>query len=46
MATWQPDPTFYPSPRMAAKAPNEHLAYAAAFEPERRKPDALAAGIA
>ena len=26
MAKWQPDPTFYPSPRMAAKAPVESLA--------------------
>lgn len=43
MATWQPDPTFYPSPRMAAKAPNEKLAYVAAFDPERQKPDAIAA---
>ena len=29
---WQPDPSFYPSPRMAAKAPAEKLAYVAAFE--------------
>jgi len=43
MATWQPDPTFYPSPRMAMKAPKEKLAYVAAFDPERKEPDAIAA---
>ncbi len=42
MATWQPDPSFYPSPRMAMKAPSEKLAYVAAFDPERKVPDALA----
>ena len=42
MATWQPDPTFYPSPRMAMKAPSEKLAYVAMFDPERQKPDAIA----
>jgi selenium-binding protein 1 len=42
MATWQPDPSFYPSPRMAAKAPRETLAYVAAFAPYRQKPDAIA----
>src|SRR3954467_9347548 len=25
--TWKPDPTFYPSPRSAAAAPREELAY-------------------
>ena len=34
MATWTPDPTFYPSPRMAMKAPPETLAYVAAFDPD------------
>ena len=33
MATWQPDPSFYTSPREAAKAPPETLAYVAAFDP-------------
>lgn len=42
MASWQPDPSFYPSPRMAAKAPKETLAYVAAFDPDRRTPDAIA----
>ena len=31
MATWKPDPSFYPSPRLAMKAPPEHLAYVASF---------------
>lgn len=39
---WQPDPSFYPSPRLAMKAPPEKLAYVAAFDPERQRPDALA----
>jgi len=29
MALWQPDPTFYPSPRAAISAPREKLAYVA-----------------
>jgi selenium-binding protein 1 len=40
--TWQPDPSFYPSPRQAAKAPAEHLAYVAAFDPARQNPDTIA----
>ncbi|SAL45188.1 selenium-binding protein [Caballeronia terrestris] len=42
MATWRPDPSFYPSPRLAAQAPPEQLAYVATFDPERKQPDALA----
>jgi methanethiol oxidase len=42
VATWTPDPTFYPSPRMAARAPAEKLAYVVEFDPERKKPDRLA----
>jgi methanethiol oxidase len=42
MAIWRPDPTFYPSPRMAIKAPAEKLAYVGAFDPTRRRPDCLA----
>ncbi len=42
MATWKPDPSFYPSPRMAMKAPSETLAYVATFDPERKEPDAIA----
>jgi methanethiol oxidase len=39
---WTPDSTFYPSPRMAMKAPAETLAYVASFDPARESPDALA----
>jgi selenium-binding protein 1 len=42
MVLWQPDSTFYPSPRMAMKAAPETLAYVASFDPSRRIPDALA----
>ena len=42
MATWKPDPTFYPSPRMAMKAPAEALAYVASFDPKRQVPDGIA----
>lgn len=42
MATWKPDPSFYPSPRQAAKAPAETLAYVATFDPDRREPDTIA----
>ena len=42
MPTWTPDPSFYPSPRMAMKAAPETLAYVAAFDPERKTPDAIA----
>ena len=42
MATWTPDPTFYPSPRMATKAPAEKLAYVVYFDPERKRADGLA----
>ena len=41
MATWRPDPSFYPSPRMAMQAPAEKLAYVVAFDPSRQQPDAL-----
>ena len=42
MVQWTPDPTFYPSPRLAAKAPAERVAYVASFDPTRKTPDALA----
>ena len=42
MARWRPDPSFYPSPRMAEKAPPETLAYVATFDPDRTRPDAIA----
>jgi len=42
MPTWTPDPSFYPSPRQAAKAPPETIAYVAAFDPDRKSPDRIA----
>jgi selenium-binding protein 1 len=42
MASWTPDPSFYPSPRMAMKAAPETLAYVAAFDPDGKIPDAIA----
>ncbi|MFC6082646.1 selenium-binding protein SBP56-related protein [Sphaerisporangium aureirubrum] len=42
MALWTPDPTFYPSPRDAASAPAERLAYVAAFDRRAARPDAIA----
>jgi selenium-binding protein 1 len=46
MALWRPDPTFYPSPRMASQAPPEKLAYVVSFNPAagqngNRQPDAI-----
>jgi selenium-binding protein 1 len=41
MTRWTPDPTFYPSPRDAAAAPAEQLAYVAAFDRSAEKPDAM-----
>ena len=39
---WQPDPTFYPSPRMAMAAPAEKLAYVAMLNPTLKgRPDAM-----
>ncbi|MBX6332049.1 MAG: selenium-binding family protein [Gemmatimonadaceae bacterium] len=41
--TLLPDPTFYPSPRLAAQAPPEKLAYVVTIRPEGSgRPDALA----
>jgi selenium-binding protein 1 len=49
MVTWRPDPTFYPSPRMAMQGPREKLAYVAVLNPSAAlnsngygRPDALA----
>jgi methanethiol oxidase len=42
MTFGKPDPTFYPSPRDAAAAPPEKLAYVAAFARPADQPDALA----
>jgi selenium-binding protein 1 len=42
MTRWRPDPTFYPSPRHAADAPAETLAYVTMLTPEgSARPDAL-----
>lgn len=42
MAQWKPDPTFYPSPRLAMQGPPETLAYVATFNPKGDgRPDAL-----
>src|SRR5215813_14009272 len=38
---WQPDPTFYPSPRMAMEAPPEKLAYVALLNPNKNGHDAM-----
>jgi len=42
LETWRPDPTFYPSPRIAMEAPAERLAYTVLLSLDRSKPDALA----
>jgi selenium-binding protein 1 len=42
MAQWRPDPTFYPSPRMAMEAPREELAYVVTLNTQGGRPDALA----
>jgi selenium-binding protein 1 len=41
MAQWRPDPTFYPSPRMAMEAPAEQLAYVVTLNTGGERPDAL-----
>jgi methanethiol oxidase len=42
MSFWNPDPTFYPSARMAMQAPPERFAFLATLNPELAgKPDAL-----
>jgi methanethiol oxidase len=45
MSRWTPDPTFYPSPRDAATAPAETLAYVAAFDRSATRPDAVAVAV-
>jgi selenium-binding protein 1 len=39
--TLRPDPTFYPSPALAAEAPRETVAYLVTFDPDRATPDRL-----
>jgi selenium-binding protein 1 len=41
MSLLKPDPTFYPSPRMAMQAPPEKLAYVAGLSPKGDRPDAM-----
>src|ERR1700676_523022 len=42
MPLWRPDPTFYPSPRIAMQAPAERLAYVAMLNAHHNgRPDAL-----
>ena len=41
-ARLRPDPTFYPSARLAMEAPDEQLAYVALLRPDKKKPDAIA----
>jgi methanethiol oxidase len=41
MSRWMPDPTFYPSPKMAIEGPKERFAYVAALNPGSDKPDAI-----
>lgn len=41
MPLWKPDPTFYPSPRIAAEAPPEKIAYMVALDPTAKTPDRL-----
>ena len=41
MALWRPDPTFYPSARLAMEAPQERLAYVAVLNPDSGEPDAM-----
>jgi selenium-binding protein 1 len=41
VATFRPDPTFYPSPTHAAQAPPESLAYVALPCPDAGRPDAI-----
>ena len=44
MATLKPDPTFYPSPGLAAEAPREELAYVVTLNTSTNgngQPDAL-----
>ena len=42
MATWTPDPTFYPTAKMAMDAPREQLGYVAILNPDgSNRPDAL-----
>ena len=41
MAQWRPDPSFYPSPKMAMEAPAEKIAYVSMLDPTEKSPDAM-----
>lgn len=41
MTRWTPDPSFYPSPKEAIKAPEEEVAYVALLNPAKERPDAM-----
>lgn len=42
MELWRPDPSFYPSPRMASEAPSEKLAYVVLLSADQPvRPDAI-----
>ena len=36
-----PDPTFYPSPKMAVQAPKENYTFIAMFNPDASRPDGI-----
>jgi selenium-binding protein 1 len=42
LETLRPDPTFYPSPRIAMEAPQENFCFTLMLSPDHSKPDALA----
>src|SRR3954462_6014771 len=44
MATFKPDPSFYPSPESAIAGPAEELAYVVTLNTDGTKPDALNVG--
>src|SRR5690348_14802704 len=41
MAQWRPDPSFYPSPKMAMEAPSEKIAYVSMLDPTEKSADAI-----
>ena len=42
MALMQPDPTFYPSPKLATQAPPERLGYVSVLNSNNGRPDGMA----
>ncbi len=41
MAQWTPDPSFYPSPKMAMEAPPEKIAYVSLLNPKESGVDGI-----